>query len=387
VRQTHSNAMPTVAFLRASGARLAGLAASLAMLAGCGGSNGTAVPNVADAAKPAVSRAASPSFVAYTAGKTPGFPSTGSAQDIVAGPNGSMWFTDAGTHAIGRLSAKGVVTEFQQGLPTTAEPYVIVPAPDGGMWFSDYSGVTVGHISHGGTIVEYSGPQESSDHAAGIALAPDGTPWFITFGAPPMLGHVTSQGQVETIALPPKLSPDGTLAADAAGNLWFIAIDPQDNGVIVERTPAGKLIKRQLHMYHQFLPCCPHRAPKRLIIGSDGNPWFSALDYGRGSKGTEFFGTVAGGQVNLYKLTSRGISHAAFASGIASNANQIWLSGSDPYKPDGTLWQTVPGQSQTTYDLPYSPIELTFDGKGHPWFTAGFTGVPSEIVEVVPPKQ
>lgn len=375
--------MPIVDLLRVHNARVAS-AVALALLAGCGGSQGAAVPSLSGTSPQAIPRAGSGSFVAFTAGKTPGFPSNGSAQDIVPGSNGSMWFTDAGTHAVGRLS-NGTVTEFNQGLPPTAEPYVIIRAADGGMWFSDYAGVTVGHISRRGKIVEYSGPQESSDHAAGIALAPDGTPWFITFGLPPMLGHVTSQGQVETVPLPAKLSPDGTLAADAAGNLWFIAIDPKDNGVIVERTAAGKLIKRPLHMYHQFLPCCPHRAPKRLIIGSDGNPWFSALDYGRGTKGAEFFGTVAAGNVQLYKLTQRGISHAAFASGIAADSHELWLSGSDPYKADGTLWQTIPGQSQVTYDLPYSPIGLTFDGSGHPWFTAGFTGVPSQIVEVISP--
>ena len=47
---------------------------------------------------------------------------------ITSGPDGNLWFTDPGNHAIGRLTTGGVVTEFTQGLPANT-PNVITSGP------------------------------------------------------------------------------------------------------------------------------------------------------------------------------------------------------------------------------------------------------------------
>lgn len=353
---------------------------------GCGGpqTDATALPASNDAA---LLRAGQPpAFTVYTAGQTPGFPITAAAEDITGGNGGTMWFTDPATPAIGRISATGTFSEFRTGLASGARPYVIVTAPDGSHWFSDYNGVTIGHITTGGKITEYGSPQQpSGDSAAGVAIAPDGTPWLITFGPEPMLVHVTAQKRVETIALPKDLSTDGTLAADANGNLWFVVLNKKTNALMVERTPGGSLIKMPMHMYQQFLPCCPHQAPKRLAIGADGNPWFSAMNYGRGTRGYQYFGTVAGGKVQLIRVSSKGLHHGAYASGIAVGPNGLALTGGDPLNPDGALWTVDAQRNQTVYDLAYDPIAVAFDRKGHPWLTAAWSGKPSQIVEVTLP--
>jgi sugar lactone lactonase YvrE len=58
---------------------------------------------------------------------------------IAAGPDGNMWFTDAGyPSAIGRITPSGQITEFNTGVPGNARrPSGIAAGADGNMWFTD----------------------------------------------------------------------------------------------------------------------------------------------------------------------------------------------------------------------------------------------------------
>src|SRR5579872_3746027 len=94
-------------------------------VAGCAAPGGLTIPNAASGGPSGFTLQTESShrklsFVVFTAGKTPGFPANAYAEDIARGQNGSMWFTDGGTSAIGRISAQGEVTEFTQGLPPGA---------------------------------------------------------------------------------------------------------------------------------------------------------------------------------------------------------------------------------------------------------------------------
>lgn len=62
---------------------------------------------------------------------------------ITAGPDGALWFTEYETYdsyeirdsMIGRITTRGKVTEYSKGLTSEAEPNQIVAGPDGNMWF------------------------------------------------------------------------------------------------------------------------------------------------------------------------------------------------------------------------------------------------------------
>ena len=63
---------------------------------------------------------------------------------ITAGPDGALWFTNAGNNSIGRITTAGVVTNYTgTGIN---EPRGITAGPDGALWFSNYYN-SVGRIT------------------------------------------------------------------------------------------------------------------------------------------------------------------------------------------------------------------------------------------------
>ncbi|MDB5289629.1 MAG: hypothetical protein JWL69_870, partial [Phycisphaerales bacterium] len=68
----------------------------------------------------------------------------GSHVHIVAGPDGNLWFTDPGDHAIGRLMPNGQVTLFPLsgagaagGTAASQSPIDIIVGSDNNLWFTD----------------------------------------------------------------------------------------------------------------------------------------------------------------------------------------------------------------------------------------------------------
>jgi hypothetical protein len=53
---------------------------------------------------------------------------------ITAGPDGNLWFTEAGSNRIGRITPAGVITTFPL-LTSSRDPIGITVGPDGALWF------------------------------------------------------------------------------------------------------------------------------------------------------------------------------------------------------------------------------------------------------------
>jgi hypothetical protein len=74
------------------------------------------------------------------------------ADDITAGPDGNLWFTEA-IGKIGSITVAGSIAEFD--IPTAASnPTSITSGPDGNIWFTEDVGNKIGRISPPGGIVE-----------------------------------------------------------------------------------------------------------------------------------------------------------------------------------------------------------------------------------------
>jgi virginiamycin B lyase len=79
-------------------------------------------------------------------------PDGGFPNQIAAGPDGNLWYSDYGTTSsggdqIGRITPSGQITEYSTGLPADAQPTAITAGPDGRMWFTLSAANKVGTIT------------------------------------------------------------------------------------------------------------------------------------------------------------------------------------------------------------------------------------------------
>jgi streptogramin lyase len=358
--------------------RWAAAIAVFALWSCAGASVGTLPGHVRDA----VARSASPSFRTFTAGRTAGFLSTAIAWDIAPGPGGTMWFTDVQTPAIGRISSNGKIAEFTAGLRSKEEPYSIVAGPDGNMWFSDESGA-IGRITPDGSITEF-GARFGRYVPLGIAVRGDGTMWSMAVGPHASeLVQVTVDGTIALTPIPAAYGPDGSLTAGDDGSLWFLAVDKQNDAMILRRTMGGKLDAYRTGLRGAGEPCCSNLAPKRLAIGPDGNLWFTTYYFELNRSPGQHIGTIAAGRAAFFAVDTASIGHPAYASAIASSGKYLLFAGSDPFALNGGLWRATSGTEQTAYSVPYEPAGLAAGSHGDVWFTSECACNPNQIVEAM----
>jgi len=326
---------------------------------------------------------------AFTAGKAPGFAANSSPYDITLGPDGAMWFTDAGTAAIGRIDSGGHVTEYTAGLRAKTKPFTIVAGPDGNLWFSDACGA-VGRITTAGAITEFDTNHFSNKAGpASIVVGADGDLWVNAQGPPNLLIRATVDGKLTAYPVPARYNTDGSLAADKAGNLWMFA-QVGSNGIMLERKAHGGFKPHRTGLVAAALPCCPNYAPRRITIGPDGNPWFTTLYWLSNTiPGAVIGRTPESGNTKLFKVDRSNFQdppHPAYPSGIATLRDHVWFTGDDPFQVNGGLWRIDEDGTQIGYPIDYNPIQLAPDGSGNLWFTAEAFNNPAQIVEVVAPK-
>jgi streptogramin lyase len=102
---------------------------------------------------------------------------TGHLNDIAAGPDGNLWFTDAGRNEIGRITTAGAITKFP--VPTAASGvHGIVAGPDGALWFTESSANKLGRITTAGLVTELACLPTAGSGPTHITLGADGRLWL-----------------------------------------------------------------------------------------------------------------------------------------------------------------------------------------------------------------
>lgn len=91
---------------------------------------------------------------------------------ITRGPDGAMWFTEKAGDRIGRITMKGVITEFD--LPPGTAPFDITSGPDGALWFSTKD--KIGRVTTRGAVRLWS--IDGARDLIGIAADPHGGFWL-----------------------------------------------------------------------------------------------------------------------------------------------------------------------------------------------------------------
>jgi streptogramin lyase len=219
------------------------------------------------------------------AGQVTEYPLPGSFQEprgIAAGPNGTVWFTQTGSHTgsegIGRITASGGITEF--ALPDGSLPFGIAMGPDGNMWFTEVGRWRIATITPSGTVTEL--PVTLHNEPLNIVSGPDGALWFtedgIVNGGTGAIGRLTTSGDLSEYLLPTPPGHDsgaGDIAVGPDGNLWFtwVSLDPTQplstaSHSVGRITPSGTITEFSVSAGGGW-------PPGGIASGPDGNLWFA----------------------------------------------------------------------------------------------------------------
>jgi streptogramin lyase len=276
-----------------------------------------------------------------------GITSASEPYDIVAGPDGNLWFTELGGNRVARMTPTGTVTEFpvavgsgvrgivpasdgnlwfvtddgtlsritpagvQTGFAAGdahfggADPYMVAEGSDGNLWFTNWDYSRISQSTPLGAVTSYSAGITSRPYD--IVAGPDGNLWFTEPNAnASRIGRITPGGTVTQFPLALGTRPYGiTVGPD--GNLWFTQ---RGNDAIGRITPTGTVTEFSVGI-------TPGSTPLAITAGADGNLWFTEFDGNRIGRITPT-GTVT--------EFSAGITPGSAPYGIAAGPDgQIWF--------------------------------------------------------------
>jgi streptogramin lyase len=245
--------------------------------------------------------------------------------NIVAGPDGALWFNEQTGFAIGQITTTGAVTEFPvPRAPYSADgdgPTTIVSsggnlwtlanvgstidaistagavtqlyanlsqsatnlAPDsaGGVWAASLAGAGGGSVSGGlfrvdppdGAIRNYRNPQFTGQFQPVPLLAgPNGTAWFADGGT--AISEINNAGKITRIPIRRSGSMLVTsIAFDRKGDLWFTEYVPGGGFLSSTKGAVGEIPAGSRTATLTRLP--GNETPGSMILGSDGGIWFT----------------------------------------------------------------------------------------------------------------
>lgn len=276
--------------------------------------------------------------VATPVGAIEHFPTKCGVGELVAGPDGNVWFScyrrghrpgAAGKAIIGRISPAGEVREFSAGIPAATGIGGLVAGPDGNLWFTlsariGPSGTIkgksgVGRITPAGEVSVFSAGLRKAAVPGEIVAGPGGVLWFVDNATPSQIGRVTAQGTITEFptGLQQALGIGG-LAPTPDGNLWFTQVfdlphgDNEPGGLIGRMTPEGVVSSFG----------SPPAANGGPVVAPDGNVWFVEWVSGVGAR-VSIDRVTPGGEISRFGEKAVGIpAHLAIG-------------------PDGNVWFTA----------------------------------------------
>jgi virginiamycin B lyase len=232
------------------------------------------------------------------------------AEGITTGPDGALWFPEAGSGLgagsgmIGRITTSGVRSAFPIPSPGSI-PLGITTGPDGALWFTEELG-RIGRITTSGAVTELPVPGVGV-RPIGIASGSDGTLWFTA--ADNAYGRVTTGGAFSLFRIPTDCCGPSGITAGLDGALWLTETLVDFHGEI-ERVATNGTITRFP------IPTTPSQ-PAGITVGPDGALWFA--DPGGNSIGR----VTTAGSFTRFRIRTPASGPTAIVTG-----------------PDGALWFT-----------------------------------------------
>jgi len=242
-------------------------------------------------------------------GDVTSYPLSGAPEFTALGSDGAVWFTQAFSNQIGRISTSGAISEYP--LPNGASyPLGIVSGPDGALWFAEFMGNRIGRITTSGVITEFPLPVTYGSPTM-IDVGSDGALWF-TEGYS-KIGRMTTAGVFSEYT--PSVCSCIGIASGPDGRLWFVGED-----VIGAITTAGVITEYSLTSPP---PPSGSHGLAGITKGPDGALWFTEMDADKIGRIT-----IAGG-ITEYPVPTPDSMPSVFTAG-----------------PDGSMWFTEAGAGQ-----------------------------------------
>ena len=233
----------------------------------------------------------------YSSGLEP----SANVTQIIAGPNGQMWFYDQGTFQpgvsgaptyFGSIVPGGQISEHvvPSGAGPLLGPMSMVLAHDGSIWFADQFNAEVGHLDTvSGNVTEYATgtPAQPAQSPIQLLATPDGKIWF---GADGLNGSTSVVGRLDpangdAITYDTSVTSPGlfySLILGSDGNLWFTQTRGAGNESEAQQTLG--VINPVTGAVYDYPAAVPVDARETsLINGGSGTLWM--LDTGFGQVG------------------------------------------------------------------------------------------------------
>jgi len=297
-------------------------------------------------------------------------------RNIVAGPDGALWFTECTPNKIGRITTSGEFTEFPVptadscpwGITVGAAGVIVVPpAQAQALWFTELRANQIGIIlPPGNTVREFPLPTANSG-PAGITTRPfDTRLWFTESRSHfPYFDKVGSIDVVTGEFAEQLLETGGDslagIAAAPDGTLWFAETSPSI-GRIGRLVPDTALDEFALPEYES--------EPVGITVDGDGTPWFTENAASR----------IASIDPVSFQFTEHDIPTAASepvgivfgpnCSGSAVPGPYIWFA----EHHGGKLGCFAAGGGFTEVPVASPPYGITVGPDGNIWFTAPESG-------------
>jgi streptogramin lyase len=293
--------------------------------------------------------------------------------NVVAGPDGSIWFSEDKAFTVGRYNSKS--GRFQNYELTCSRfcPTLLTIGGDNNPWLSTGPGSFNRFSTQTGERTRLDDPLApvwppmalDKNALYPISRGGDGNLWYMT---PETIGRMTPAGETADFSLPPETTNGviNALTAGSDGNVWF----SMNTGFIGNITPSGDITT-----FSTVRPGAAMSQPIDLITGPDGNLWFiDAFTHQIGRM-------ILQGAIATYALPKN----------LHVNTLKSLTSG-----PDGNLWFIDTAGNQllsmtlqgvfSAYQIPTpasQPGSLTVDSDGDLWFSE--TGA-NKIGRFTPPS-
>ncbi|MGH2892691.1 MAG: virginiamycin B lyase family protein [Solirubrobacteraceae bacterium] len=277
-------------------------------------------------------------------------------EGIAAGPDGNLWFPEAGADKIGEVNpTTGATADF--AVPTAGSfPLGIALGPDGNLWFTEFAADKIGEInpvSH--AISDFTIPTAASGPVA-IVAGPNGNVWFTESGGAGQIGEINpaTQAFTEFPVMTPNVQPFG-IAVGPDGNIWFTE---KDTGMANSRIG---VMDPNTGTTSDFAITASSE-PNAIATGPNGSLWI-----------TESAAGVS--KVGLVNIAAKTVT--AFGTGLSSPT--VIVPG-----PDGNMWFTENGGAghvadinPVTHDITEfatptansNPVGIATGSDGNLWFT------------------